>query len=153
MGIMLEQGLASAVRYIQDIVTPGTKTYFDDLPERFYVPSIYFPAPLSVGDFATLQSRCMEYAFECWFMASSNWDACMEANKALEHIMIDGCLIPIVDQDGSKTGKHLRITKPKTRKIDDGIFQLSFFLKEYFRSDNNSDKLARMVIEDYKRKE
>ena len=47
MDITLGQNLASIVRYIQENSAPGTKLYFDEIPECFFVPSIYFQVPVT----------------------------------------------------------------------------------------------------------
>ena len=43
--IELEQSFASVVRYIQNKADNNAALYFDDLPEAFAVPSLYFPVP------------------------------------------------------------------------------------------------------------
>ena len=40
--IELEQSFASVVRYIQNKADNNAALYFDDLPEAFAVPSLYF---------------------------------------------------------------------------------------------------------------
>ena len=49
MNVNLEQSLAAVVRFIQDNSEEGTQLYFDEIPENFYVPSVYFHIPYSAG--------------------------------------------------------------------------------------------------------
>lgn len=49
MNVNLEQSLAAVVRFIQDNSEEGTQLYFDEIPENFYVPSVYFQIPYSAG--------------------------------------------------------------------------------------------------------
>ena len=58
MNVNLEQSLAAVVRFIQDNSEEGTQLYFDEIPENFYVPSVYFQIPYSAGRKATLSSYC-----------------------------------------------------------------------------------------------
>ena len=68
MEITLEQGLAAAVRYIQDHAVEGTKLYFDEIPESFFVPSVYFQIPYTSGRKVTLRSYAVKTTLNCWFM-------------------------------------------------------------------------------------
>ena len=63
-----------------------------------------------------------------WFMAHLDWDAQVVAASMRDEIMLNDCQVPIVDEDGKATGKALRVTPPTTRKVDEGIVQLSLRL-------------------------
>ena len=75
MNVNLEQSLAAVVRFIQDNSEEGTQLYFDEIPENFYVPSVYFQIPYSAGRKATLSSYCTTMTMNIWFMAHLDWDA------------------------------------------------------------------------------
>lgn len=68
MNVNLEQSLAAVVRFIQDNSEEGTQLYFDEIPENFYVPSVYFQIPYSAGRKATLSSYCTTMTMNIWFI-------------------------------------------------------------------------------------
>lgn len=143
MDMVLEQDLAAVVRYIQDNVEEGTKLYFDEIPECFYVPSVYFQVPFTAGRKVTLRSFSVTMTMNIWFMASADWDAYAKAADMRDCIMLDNCVIPVVDKSGNKTGRALRVTPPDTRKIDEGIVQLSFSFDTYFHPGKEKTKMQK----------
>lgn len=147
MEITLEQGLASAIRYIQDNTAEGTEYYFGEIAEDYYVPSVYFQIPFLSGGKATLRTYKQTLTMNIWFMEHETWDAQSKAAEMLEKIMLDDCIFPIVSKDGSKTDRGLRIEEPATRKIDDGIVQLTFSFDAYFHSERNVEKIQKFYIE------
>ena len=108
MEITLEQGLAAVVRYIQDHAEEGTKLYFDELPEDFYVPSVYFQIPFTSGRKSTLRTYCTTITLNCWFMEAQDWDAYAKAADMRDLIMLNNCIVPLYDLDGNRTGKGIR---------------------------------------------
>ena len=100
MNVNLEQSLAAVVRFIQDNSEEGTQLYFDEIPENFYVPSVYFQIPYSAGRKATLSSYCTTMTMNIWFMAHLDWDAQAVAASMRDEIMLNDCQVPIVDEDG-----------------------------------------------------
>ena len=141
MEITLEQSLAAAVRFIQDNASEGTKLYFDEVPSQFEVPSIYFQIPVTSGRKATLSTYCTAVTLNCWFMEGADWDAQMKAADMRDCIMLSNCCIPIIGEDGMKTGMEMRIRAPDTRKIDDGIVQLAFSFDVYFSAQKDMQKM------------
>lgn len=146
MEITLEQGLAAAVRYIQDNAERGTKLYFDEIPENFYVPSVYFQAPYTAGRKATLRSYCTTITMNCWFMESKDWDAQAKVADMRDSIMLDNCVLPVYDAEGNPVGKGIRCTAPETRKIDEGIVQLSFSIDVYFHPETEHIKMQKLYL-------
>ena len=143
MNVNLEQSLAAVVRFIQDNSEEGTQLYFDEIPENFYVPSVYFQIPYSSGRKATLSSYCTTMTMNIWFMAHFDWDAQVVAASMRDEIMLNDCQVPIVDEDGKVTGKALRVTPPTTRKVDEGIVQLSLSFDVYFQPEAQRTKMQK----------
>lgn len=131
MDLKLEQYLASAVRYIQLRSDVSPVLYFDNIPENFAVPSIYFPVPRTSSRRVTLQTYLTTIRMEAWFMASSDWLAYAAAAHIRDCILLDGCAIEIMEKDGTPTGKGMRVTEPEISRVDEGIQKLSFELKHY----------------------
>lgn len=146
MDITLEQSLAAAVRYIQDNAIEGTKLYFDEIPEDFYVPSVYFQVPYTAGKKVTLRSYRTTLTMNCWFMEAKDWDAYARAADMRDCLMMDDCKIPVFNEDGEPTGTCLRIGEPDTHKIDEGIVQLSFTIDAYFHPEKSHTKMQQLHI-------
>ena len=146
MDITLEQSLAAAVRYIQDNMAEGTKPYFDEIPENFYVPSVYFQVPYTAGKKVTLRSYRTTLTINCWFMEAKDWDAHAKAADMRDCLMMDDCKIPVFSEDGEPTGTYLRTGEPDTHKIDEGIVQLSFTIDAYFHPEKQCTKMQQLYI-------
>ena len=146
MNVNLEQSLAAVVRFIQDNSEEGTQLYFDEIPENFYVPSVYFQIPYSAGRKATLSSYCTTMTMNIWFMAHLDWDAQVVAASMRDEIMLNDCQVPIVDEDGKATGKALRVTPPTTRKVDEGIVQLSLSFDVFFQPEAQRTKMQKFYL-------
>lgn len=128
----LEQCLGSAVRYIQDNVDGEPTLYFDDIPEKFMVPSIYFPVPRTTGRRVTFETYLNTIYFEAWFMASTDWLAYSAASDMRDCIMLDNCNIRCVNADGTFAKRAYRISEPEIIPIATGIVKLAFSIRDYF---------------------
>lgn len=147
MEIALEQSLASAIRYIQDNAIEGTEYYFGNIPEDYYVPSIYFQIPFLSGEKATLRTHRQTLTLNIWIMEHETWDAQAKAAELFEKIMLDNCIFPIISKDGGMVSKGLRIKEPATRKIEDGIVQLTFSFDTYFHPEKDAAKMQKFYVE------
>lgn len=143
MEISIEQGLSSAIRFIQDNADSGTQLYFDEIPEQFAVPSVYFPVPATAGRKVTLSSYRNTITLNCWFMEGKDWDAQWKAAKMRDLIMMENCSIPIINEDGTESKRTMRIGEPETRRIDEGIVQLAFPINIYFRPEGEHVKMQK----------
>ena len=146
MDVSLERSLAAVVRFVQDNSEEGTQLYFDEIPENFYVPSVYFQVPYSAGKKATLSSYCTTMTMNIWFMAHLDWEAQVAAARMRDEIMLNDCLVPIMDEVGKETGKALRVTPPTTRKVDEGIVQLSLSLDVYIQPGEQRAKIQKFYL-------
>ena len=146
MNITLEQSLASAVRYILDNDVEGTKAYFDEIPEKFYVPSVYFPVPYVEGQKATLRTFRNTFTFDAWVMAATDWDAEARAASLRDAIMLDDMAIPIMDEYGQETGKALKTQEPTQRRVDEGIVCVSIPDTDYFYRGEEHTKADSVVF-------
>lgn len=132
MDFNLEQVLASAVRYIQERTEKGTALYFDEIPESFYVPSVYFPVPRTQSQKVTLNTYLTTIYFEAWFMASENWIAAEAAAMVRDDILLGDCGIDSVSKDGTFDKKKFRVTDVETIPLEKGIVKLQFEIQHYF---------------------
>lgn len=131
MEITLERSLTAAVRYIQDHTEEGTKLYFDEIPESFYVPSIYFPVPRTTSKKVSLDTYRTTVYMEAWFLASEDWLAEEAAVKIRDEILLNDCKIPFVGEDGAVMRKGFRVEEPEVKPAGDRTVKLLVNLNTY----------------------
>ena len=132
MDVTLEQSLAAAVRFILENDVEGVQPYFEEIPEAFYVPSVYFPVPYIEGSKVSLASYCNTISFEARILAGTDWEAESRAATLRDAIMLNNLHIPLYAPDGSDTGKSLRVLEPYQRRIETGTVSLYFSILDYF---------------------
>lgn len=143
--VTLEQSIASVVRYIIDNDVEGSKAYFDEIPDSYYSPSIYFPVPYVEGQQVTLMSYLNTITFVAWFQAKTDWEAEARAAKVRDALMLDRLHIPILNKDGTETGQSIAVDQPQQRKIEEGIVSLTITAKDYFSEKKNDVPKASLI--------
>lgn len=120
---MLEQETASIIRFVLN--SAGNPfPYYEKIPESFAVPAAYFPTPEIVTGGETFCTYAMEYAWYILFFHKNENEAYALALQALTAIRRKRNLIPLIDTDGNKTGKGIRLKDPDIKVIDNGAAQL-----------------------------
>lgn len=143
----LQACLASCVKYIKDSSGITAPPYFNELPENFYVPSIYFPVPRTETRKVTLSSWRTDIHMESWFAACTNWEAFAYAEAVRDAIIQDGCAIAVLEQDGTESGAMVRITEPVIRKQEDRIVRMAFTIKDYHQYEpDDEDTVSNIYI-------
>ena len=66
MDIPLEQSIGSVVKYITERDSESIKVYFNNIPDEFAVPSLYFPIPNVESKKVSLSSYVNRISFEVW---------------------------------------------------------------------------------------
>lgn len=145
MDSMLEQFFASAVRYIQNHSGIDAAPYFDDIPENYIVPSLYFPVPRTSSKKVTFQTYLTTIYMETQFMASTDWLAQGVASNVRDCLILDDCCISIMNKDGTLTGGAFRISELDTRRVSDGIVQLTFQIRNYFSKEKDPANKANKI--------
>ena len=100
--IELEQSIASVVRYIQNKADNNAALYFDDLPEAFAVPSLYFPVPRTDTQKVTFDTYLTTLYLDTWFMESTDWRAYADAATVRDSLMMDECKVSEIDKKYQK---------------------------------------------------
>lgn len=150
---ILGQVLASAVKYVQENCEEELNFYFDEIPENFLVPALYFPVPQVTSKKVTLASYASTLFFEVWFLAKDEWKAYSYARNVQEYLLQAGCVLPVVEKDGTLADWFLRVTEPEVQKIDQRTIQLSFALKNYFSFGQEEGKAKNILWEGVLRQE
>ncbi len=137
MEITLEQSLASIVRYLQNHTKFETDILFDEIPENFAVPTLYFQTPRSKSRKATLSAWETTFTMRCWFMCLSSQEAYLYAASARDSILLDNCVIPIMEKDGTLAGGGVRVSDLEVSNINAGVEQLTLSFRDYFIPDKD----------------
>lgn len=135
--IRLEQSLASVVRYIHNHADIKSHILFDEIPEGFEIPTIYFQPPRTKSRKVTLSSYRTDFTMRCWFMCASPQDAYIKAASVRDCILLDDCTIPIMEKDGTLAGGALQVYDLNVQDIDTGIEELVISFSDYFVPDND----------------
>ena len=127
---MFEQELASIAKFVIE-ASGNPQPYYNNIPQNFQYPSVYFPMPEISAKGDTLKTYAADYAWYIKFFAQSREEAYKLAFRAFTQISRKRCLIPIYNQDGSKAGKGIRIALPSVKVIDEGVAQLEITFRSY----------------------
>lgn len=130
--IELEQSFASVVRYIQNKADNNAALYFDDLPEAFAVPSLYFPVPRTDTRKVTFSTYLTTLYLDTWFMEATDWQAYADAATVRDSLMMDECKVNLMKKDGTLDDKYIRLTDPSTSPVDTGIVKMTCAIKHYY---------------------
>ena len=142
---MLESLIASIAKRMCDTGNI-TKVYFDEVSEGFLTPSLYFPPAeqTAAGDTITTikyDNVLFVKAFE------QNTAAAMALAEKITHaISTERNLIPILQIDGSETGKSLRLKDLSYKRVEVGVAQIQVrFQSVYAYSLQTQQKAAKIV--------
>ncbi len=122
--MLLEQEIASIMAFaLQYADNPSP--YYYDVPENFRYPAMYFPQPEIETGGETMRTYAMQYSWYINIFCSTTEDAFALAWKVLTALKQKRNLVPLLNEDGSKTGKCLRLKDPSAKVVDVGVAQLS----------------------------
>ena len=121
---MLEQELASAIKFILE-QSGNPAPYYRNVPQDFIVPAAYFPVPEIEAKPFSLHAYALTYIWFVKFFNKDTRSAYGMGNQVLTAITARRNIIPLIDADGVKTGRLLRLKDPKLRDVDDGVVQLA----------------------------
>jgi 5-hydroxyisourate hydrolase-like protein (transthyretin family) len=139
--IVLEYEVAALYYYVADIL--GIKSYFDRVPENMIIPCVFYPAPTLDPDSFSTSAFSTVFTMYVKVMDISNLSAAGKASKVIQAICKNRYKVPLVDENGKKTGKNFRIESLKSEKVDEGVYQLTFTWKRYTKYTENAAQLAR----------
>lgn len=115
----------SFVRYVQSMldarpnIEKYKKTYEDEIPGGFEVPSLYIPGTQDTDLNGTLGYSLNEAICTLVFYRKTRKEALRDAREAQNLIQINRKLIPIYE-NGALTGEHFRVRNLNTRPIEGG---------------------------------
>lgn len=121
--VALEQEIASIIRFILDATT-GLTPYYQQVPDSFFVPAVYFPQPIFSARGETFLTYALEYDWFIKFFARTSGEAQARAATALNAICAARMLVPLIDEHGRPTGRGVRLKDPELSKADDNAYQI-----------------------------
>lgn len=122
--ITLEQEVASIIAFaLREAGNPHP--YYQELPEQFAFPAMYFPQPEIVTRGETFRTYASEYAWYINVFARTTEEAHSTCLKVLTRLKQSRNCIPILNADGSAAGKKLRLNDPSVKRVDTGVAQLT----------------------------
>lgn len=121
--VALEQEIASIIRFILDATT-GLTPYYQQVPDSFIVPAVYFPQPVFAARGETFLTYALEYDWFVKFFASTDGEAQAHAARALNAICAARLLVPLIDEQGQSVGRGVRLKDPELSKVDDNAYQI-----------------------------
>lgn len=120
---MLEQDLASIMRFLTE-QSGNPAPYYNNVPESFRVPAVYFPRPEITSDGDTLNTYALDFSLFVKFFHRTKEDAYELGYTALTALLDRRNRIPLIDESGSRAGRFIRIRDPTLRAVDENAVQL-----------------------------
>lgn len=117
--MLIEQETASIIRYILDNAD-GLTPYYENIPEDFMVPSVYFPAPELITDNETFNTYVIRFTWYIHFFHKTTNEAYQLAFRFVDMLRANKNLIPVVDEKGSFICENIRLKNPTLTIADDG---------------------------------
>lgn len=120
----LEQEIASIIAAAQRIAG-DIGYYYWNLPESFRYPAMYFPQPEIGSGGDTLGTYALEYAWYINVFANTTEEAHEIARRVLTALKEARNYVPLLNEDGTESGKKLRLKDPGLKRVDTGVAQLT----------------------------
>ncbi|QIB26099.1 hypothetical protein [Caloranaerobacter azorensis] len=120
---MIEREIGSIAKYMYDV--SGIKNiYFDEVPQDFKKPSLYFPTPMQIQRGDTVNSYAYMNSLFVKVFDEKTRDAYSKAATIVNSISKNRNLIPLVKEDGAQDNKGIRLRKVSIKKLDVGTIQI-----------------------------
>ena len=123
---MMEQELASIVKFVTSAAGHPREYYCDEVLEGFELPAVYYPLPrlLTGGD--SLEAYGVFYTLDVKFFAKSSAEAYEMGLAALTAIRGRKCWIPLVEMRGCVfLDDEFWIKSAELRVLEAGVAQLT----------------------------
>lgn len=120
----LEQEVASIMAFAQNSAG-RPHSYYWNVPERFTCPAMYFPQPEITTGGDTFRSYASEYAWYINIFAKTTEEAHAIGLSVLTALKRARNYVPLLNEDGTETGKKLRLKDPGLKRVETGVVQLT----------------------------
>lgn len=119
----LEQEIASIIAAAQR-VAGDIAYYYWNVPEDFHFPALFFPQPEITTNGDTFHSYASRYSWYIKVFAETTEQAHSIALSILTALKRARNYVPLIDEDGTPTGKKLRLDDPALKGLDEGVEQV-----------------------------
>ena len=99
---------------------------FHNLPEKFKVPSIFFPVQEITSDRDTLSSFKFTYLWNVKVFGTSTEEAFSIVSRIQRELASKKWRVPILNKDSSETGEYITLQRPSVREVNDLVVMISF---------------------------
>lgn len=138
---MLEFEIAAIYYFIAGIL--NLPAYFDEVPEDMNIPCVFYPAPHQTSGYFSTNTYASTFTMYAKVMDINNLSAGWKCSQIVQSISGNRYKIPLVDENGKKTGKHFRIESVEATKADEGVWQIEIAWKRYTGFDAKAVTMAR----------
>lgn len=97
------------------------KVYTLEVPEKFVVPSMYYPPPLVFDSNDTNMTYMKTYSLPVKLFHRDSQKAIDKADMLADALRRKKGVIPLVDVEGKHTGHYIRMTRIETRLSESGV--------------------------------
>lgn len=122
--MLLEQEIASIMAFALHYAD-NPSPYYWNVPEKFCYPAMYFPQPEITTGGETMRTYAMRYSWYINIFSDTTEKAWALAWKVLTALKQQRNLVPLLNEDGSKSNSGLRLNDPSAKVIDNGVAQLT----------------------------
>ena len=118
----MTQEMASIARAIISLHS-SYNVYYNHVPEGYIPPALYFPLPTVEVMSDSLNGFKYHYSWYIKVFHKTTEDAWNAASRIQSFFKDNRNLVPIVEEDGSYTGKYLKIYDVKVNEIEENTMQ------------------------------
>ncbi len=120
----LEQELASIITFALH-GAEGINPYYWNVPEDFILPAMFFPVPEIKTSGDTLRTYASGYSWYISVFAATTGEAHTIGMEVLTRIKRARNYVPLIDIDGGRIGKMLRLEDPLLQNVGPGVAQIT----------------------------
>lgn len=137
--------LASIMAYVYSIYS--CKIYEDEIPEQFEMPSIYYPPPTVIDGNDTNMTYLKTYTVNVKLFHHKLKVANKKVELIADSIRGNRMMIPMIDEEGNKTGDFIRVSSIETRLSDHFAVMIFTWSSRYYYERENVVPLEDILID------
>lgn len=120
--MMIQQFIGSIKKYFYDM--NKVSIYDKELPETIQIPSMYFPQPNILPLPHTKATYQNNYTMNIHIFEADTPTAMTIAEEIAQTIRENKYQIPLVNEDGTASGRHITFSMVACERLESGIVQV-----------------------------
>ncbi len=141
---MLDYEIASIYYFIDETIE--AKPYFNEQPEDVITPCVFYPCSRQSTDDYSLNAYATNFTMYVVFMDVFTENAYAMTNTVLHKLMKNKQKVRIVDNDGVKTDKHIRLEHSEIKKVENEVYEMKLSWKRYTAFDRDAVTKAQEIF-------